>query len=80
MGTYVIEGVELDNQVKLVLGDRQQPPRSQKPREYRAEPGVKQPPAPADTDRESGPGIEPHCPTIPSIIHAPSRTFTKYGL
>ena len=30
MGTYVIEGVELDNKVKMVLGDRQQPPRSQK--------------------------------------------------
>ena len=78
MGTYVIEGVELDNKVKMVLGDRQQPPRSQKPREYRAEPGVKQPPA--DTDRESGPDIEKHCPTIQSIIHARSRTFTQYGL
>ena len=30
MGTYVIEGVELDNKVKMVLGDRQQPPMSQK--------------------------------------------------
>ena len=51
MGTYVIEGVELDNKVKMVLGDRQQPPRSQKLtdprpimerlREYRAEPFVR---------------------------------------
>ena len=43
MGTYVIEGVELNNKVKMVLGDRQQPPRSQtsrpimeRLREYRA--------------------------------------------
>ena len=28
MGTYVIEGVELDYKVKMVLGDRQQPQRS----------------------------------------------------
>ena len=46
MGTYVIEGVELDYKVKMVLGDHQQPPRSQKLtimerlREYRAGPCV----------------------------------------
>ena len=33
---YIIEGLELDNKVKMVLGDRQQPPRSQIPREYLA--------------------------------------------
>ena len=46
MGTYVIEGVELDYKVKMVLGDHQQPPRSQKLtimerlREYRVGPCV----------------------------------------